>query len=460
MSRPATSSSTTVTPAGSTAADMLLRGRWLLIARMGWVVVTLIVLTLTAIAIPRANTLLQSVCQPDTPCLGIQLTLTDLHQLKQLGLTPGFLATYQLGLDVGTLLVYLALATLIFARRSRDRMALFCASMLVLVGGATYTGLLDDGLRPLAPAWYWPVGIVDFLGLTSLFAFLLLFPSGRFVPRWTGWGVLLAALAEAHYVFFYDQLQPAQSDIPIDFLIYVALVLSIVGLQIYRYRRVSTPVQRQQTKWVVFGIAVALLGFSVSFTLVHFFPDRMVQSQVFQTLVVSTLSYAFLLLIPISIAIAILRSRLWDIDTIINKALVYGPLTALLAALYAGLIISLESLAGHVAGPASTNPLALVVSTLAIAALVQPLRNRIQGAVDRRFYRSKYDAEKTLAAFSAALRQEVDLLQLREQLFSVVQETMQPESLSLWLRQPNSRVSGPAHLQEPSGPSAGMDHMQ
>ncbi len=133
-----------------------------------------------------------------------------------------------------------------------------------------------------------------------------------------------------------------------------------------------------------------------------------------------------LLLIPVFIVIAILRSQLWDIDTLINRALVYGSLTALLAALYAGLIIGLEHLAGLIAGQTATNPVILVVSTLAIAALFQPLRTRLQSLIDRRFYRRKYDAEKTLAAFSVSLGQEVDLEQIREHLLAAAAETMQP----------------------------------
>jgi hypothetical protein len=142
-----------------------------------------------------------------------------------------------------------------------------------------------------------------------------------------------------------------------------------------------------------------------------------------------------LLLIAIFIAIAVLRARLWDIDTLINKALVYGSLTALLAAVYAGLIIGLESLVGLISGQ-STQPLVLVVSTLAIYALFQPLRRRIQNIIDRRFYRRKYDAARTLEAFSATLRQEVDLSTLSEHLVAVVQETMQPAHISLWVRKP------------------------
>ena len=145
--------------------------------------------------------------------------------------------------------------------------------------------------------------------------------------------------------------------------------------------------------------------------------------------------YTFALLFgTISFAIAILRSRLYNIDIIINRTLVYGTLKVLLALVYFGLVVALQFLLRGILN--QTNDIAIVIATLAIAALFHPLRRRIQQGIDRRFYRRKYDAARTLSAFSATLRNKVDLDQLREELLAVTQETMQPSHISLWLRPP------------------------
>jgi hypothetical protein len=205
--------------------------------------------------------------------------------------------------------------------------------------------------------------------------------------------------------------------------------------QAYRYRRVSSPIQRQQTKWVVFGFVMALGGASVVALL-----DLVVPQGVLASLVGTTSFYLFTLLIPLSIAVAVLRYHLYGIDTLINRTLVYGLLTATLVALYFGGIVLLQRVFVLLTGEQSA--LAVVASTLLIAALFNPLRRRIQSFIDRRFFRSKYDARKTLEAFSATLRDVTDLEALNDELVGVVRETVQPTHVSVWLRPETTSKGG------------------
>jgi hypothetical protein len=199
---------------------------------------------------------------------------------------------------------------------------------------------------------------------------------------------------------------------------------------LYRYRYVSTPAQRQQTKWIVLGVIVGVLVLVGSYLPPLLFSSLNHAGLYF--LIVKPVSTLILLFAPLCFGIAILRYRLYDIDILINRTLVYGTLTVMLALVYFGLVIGGQHLLVSLLG--QSNAVVLVVSTLIVAALFQPLRQRIQRTVDRRFYRSKYDAARIVAAFNATLRQEVDLDQLREHLLAVVQETMQPTHVSLWLR--------------------------
>jgi hypothetical protein len=205
-------------------------------------------------------------------------------------------------------------------------------------------------------------------------------------------------------------------------LLLVSVVLSAASMAV-RYRRAAGE-QRQQIKWFTFAsVLVALSWVAQDATsggagpLVGVFPLLVVAS---------------LLAMPVAVGIAILRHHLYDIDVVINRTLVYGSLTVVLAASYEGGIVVLQHLFRAFTGQESQ--VAVVASTLAIAALFEPLRRRIQDFVDRRFYRRKYDAAKTLEAFSARLRNETNLHALSDNLLGVVRETMQPTHVSLWLR--------------------------
>jgi hypothetical protein len=259
------------------------------------------------------------------------------------------------------------------------------------------------------------------------------FPTGRFAPRWT-WIVAFVWVIQ----FFVFDLGGLLGDAAQDPLIGILVPLtygSTALVLIYRYRRVFTPLQRQQTKWVVFGIGMGVLISFGDALLALIFPALGAPDAPYQLL--SGLFGALLFLsIPLSIGIAILRFRLWDIDVLINRTLVYGSLTAILAAIYIVGVVSSQAVVGGIthADGSAESPLIVVVTTLVIAALFQPLRRRLQAIVDRRFYRRKYDAERTLAAFARTLREEVDLPESTDHLLGAVDETMQPARVSLWLR--------------------------
>jgi hypothetical protein len=216
-------------------------------------------------------------------------------------------------------------------------------------------------------------------------------------------------------------------------LLPVCILASAVSL-VWRYRR-SGREEREQIKWITFaGSFVGLMSLITVFSTLIFapeFPDSTGTQPLWLGVLqdVELLSFAG---IPVAVGIAVLRYRLYDINVIINRALVYGSLTAILLAVYVGGVVGLQTTFRALSGQEST--LAVVASTLLIAALFIPLRRRIQSFIDRRFYRSKYDARKTLEAFSVKLRDETDLKALNDDLVGVVRETMQPAHVSLWLR--------------------------
>jgi hypothetical protein len=355
--------------------------------------------------------------------------------LAQIGLPAGVYAFYNVALDTLFVSVFATIGILIFWRRSDDTVALLVATMLVT------WGTLNDlfVLTPRAIEGTYPPALdvllavtLPYIGYMSWMLFFYLFPSGRFVPRWTRWFALGWVLFTGSWLFTPSVGPPRWPPLLFNAAILV-LWGSFVVAQAYRYARVSDAAQRQQTKWVVFGVAVAVMGVLATIFTVGAAVDLRPEA-VGQRMLSMLLMDAFMLSIPIAIGISVLRSRLFDIDVVINRTLVYGSLSAMLAAVYFGGVTATQAIFGALTGQEEQPQLAIVVSTLVIAALFNPLRRRIQGFIDRRFYRRKYDAAKTLEAFSAKLRDETDLDALNAELVGVVRETMQPAHISLWLR--------------------------
>jgi len=204
---------------------------------------------------------------------------------------------------------------------------------------------------------------------------------------------------------------------------YIALILAAAGSLVVRFLR-SVGEERQQLKWFTYAAAIIPFWFLVNAPIQAAFPSLF-----------AVLDSLFIAAVPVAAGIAILRYRLYDIDLIINRTLVYGILSLLLGLIYFGAIALSQAALRTLAG--SESSLTVVASTLAIAALFNPLRQRVQDFIDRRFYRKKYDAAKTLEAFSAKLREETDLDRLGGELVLAVHETMQPEHASLWLKPPD-----------------------
>jgi hypothetical protein len=318
-----------------------------------------------------------------------------------------------------------------------------CIGGLQSVAGAyaVYGLIVDPGSVPLASVSAWFSKTFQIVG--SIFGFVLLplyFPNGR--PPTPRWGlitwitlgmlpvmILLAAFSPGEAVYntgipnplAVEALRPVNEALrPFVFALYIGLMLAAAMSLVVRLVR-SRGEERQQIKWFVFAAALVPLWFVINAPIEQASP---ILFRVLDALIISGVSVAA--------GIAILRYRLYDIDRIINRTIVYAALTAVLVALYFGAIVLSQQVFVLLTGQRST--LAVVASTLVIAALFNPLRRRTQSFVDRRFYRRKYDARKTLESFSARLRDETDLEALNDELLWVVKETMQPAHVSLWVR--------------------------
>lgn len=362
---------------------------------------------------------------------------------------------------------FAVVGAILVAKRPTNLIGWIMAAVALMVsifnaGGAyaSYVMLTRGKPDALAVVGAWTANCYWFLMLALALIFLpMLFPDGRLPSRrWLPVAVL-AGIATSGFVLpraFMDTLPlnevrgheidnpigieglPTVEDLLLfDVLLNSILVIAFVGAAasvVVRFRR-SRGVERLQMKWFVYVTVVfvggSILAFAVGVVTGVSWLER------FSFL----LSMVALVGLPIAVGISILRYRLYDIDVVINRTLVYGPLTAMLVLVYFGGVVSLQYAFRAITGQESQ--IAVVASTLAIAALFNPLRKRVQAFVDRLFYRRKYDARKTLEAFSARLRDETDLDMLRDHLVGVVAETMKPAYVSLWMRpDPSSTGSG------------------
>src|SRR5215204_1302800 len=311
---------------------------------------------------------------------------------------------------------------------------------------AIYALLAQPDSLPAGEAMAWVYSWLVFITIGFSVLYILLFPTGRLPSRrwrWVTWltvtFILVGAISGAFSSGRVDGLGPIRNPLGIEGFsnVYNSIVYTMVALvllvaaasSVFMRLRRAIGVERQQIKWFAYAAAATVMGLVLAYVI----PEVIAVPLWFERI-----GYAILLslipAIPISIGIAILKYRLYDIDIVINRTLVYGLLTAILAGVYFGGVTATQALFRALTGQQELPQLVVVVSTLLIAALFTPLRRRIQSFIDRRFYRRKYDAQKTLEAFSSKLRDETDLEALSGDLEGVVRETMQPAHVSLWLR--------------------------
>jgi hypothetical protein len=356
-------------------------------------------------------------------------------------------------------LAFPIVGALIASRRPRNPIGWICLAvglLWMLLGLFDYYGVYGLAKPDTVPfpvvfyalvQWLWLPNV----GLVAIYL-VLLFPDGRLPSRrwrplaWlSGAVIILLGVVSVLAPGELTELEGVRNPFGLEgapwlvdaeivlLLLFVACILASAVSLILRYRH-SRGEMREQIKWI--ALAGSFVGLLLSIVLGVLIVAEVIMGSGGSTplwlqglLFVMLLSFAG---VPVAIGFAVLKYRLYDIDLLINRALVYGSLTATLAVVYVGSVVGLQSIFRGLTGQEST--LAVVASTLAIAALFGPLRRRVQAFVDRRFYRRKYDAAKTLEAFNARLRDETDLEALSSELVGVVRGTMQPEHVSLWLR--------------------------
>jgi hypothetical protein len=370
---------TAATPATAERTDVRRLTGWRLdLARVVWVTVLLVNVAAYITGLPAAWDIARD------------LSPFAVEQLHSIGLSPWFPATYLLVLDTAMLLTFLTVAVIIFRRSSDEPAALIASSMLVFTA-MLYTAA---GYEARVPVFIIAGGAA--LAELSQITFLLTFPNGRFFPR-RSWMLLPLLFVWRYAVWYLDYIPnlyslerigdsyPFLPQDPIDLVLFAACLLLAFSAQVVRYRRTSDPVQRQQMKWLVWGLAMVVIivgGYAIALNTVPFL-NPVGGNVVVVRLVGRTVRQAALTIVPITLLYSLLRYHMWGVDVLINRTLVYVPLTSLLAGLFAGALALTQRF--FMATTGQRSDAAVVVTTLILYAAFTPIKNEMQGFVDRRF---------------------------------------------------------------------------
>lgn len=379
--------------------------RWIPILRFFWYVSALLAINALIIGSWSGYSRLVTVCA-DEVCSVDRLTPDGLEALDLLGLSAHFYAGYNTSLAIGVALIYLGVAAVIFWARPRDLGALLVSWALLTIG--VFMSDFMEALRELHA-----IGrlLVDLMSATGYVLFLVVcctFPNGRFFPRWTRWLIWLwAAIIIPYYALVNPEWDMDEPGALLLALIFIFLLVACAGMQVYRYRRTSSPMQRLQSRWVMFGLLQLVLVVCVSgFTGAIWVPEMEMAGTLphFLTTSVEALS---LILVPITIAASILRYRLWNINLLLNRTLVYVPLTTLLGGLYSVVMTISQKLFVGLTGQKSDA--AVVLTGFILTVTYTPLRSSLQSFVDKQF-KERPDPMKQFTAFDAQVQQVAEII--------------------------------------------------
>jgi signal transduction histidine kinase len=410
----------------------ILHGRWLRFVRAAWLVVGALAVGLFVAGIPAEYRQLQRGC-PTVACASSGgIAPVELSLLEKYGISPEFFATYGIALELVFALAFVGVAALIFWRKSSDRLALFVSFALLLFGTATQPYAMH-ALVATQHAWRPLVDSLHFLGSASFSLLLFIFPDGRFVPRWTRW-VALVWSAWLLPRYWFPDWPPSGSNTWLawpNLIVWLGALGGAVYSQAYRYRHVSNAVQRQQTKWVVFGIAIGLALFViVNIVVSATVPVPTPASDLTILMAGAALMNGALLLIPLSIGIAVLRYHLFDIDILINRTLVYGALTVSVVGIYVFVVGYLGTLFQ------TRNNLAIsLIATGLVAVVFQPLRQRLQRGINHLMYGERDDPYAALTRLGRRLEATLAPGAVLPTIVTTIREVLKLPYVAIYLKQ-------------------------